>query len=50
VEGIKSDELNILAVQYHPEAHPGPLCTEDPFFASVQRMMKRKVPAAGGRR
>lgn len=50
VEGIKSDKLDILAVQYHPEAHPGPLCTEDPFFASVQRMMKRKVPAAGGRR
>ncbi len=49
VEGIKSDKLNILAVQYHPEAHPGPLCTEDPFFASVQRMLKRRVPA-GGRR
>jgi len=49
VEGIKSDKLDILAVQYHPEAHPGPLCTEDPFFASVQRMLKRKVPA-GGRR
>ncbi len=40
VEGIKSDELGILAVQYHPEAHPGPLCTEDPFFASVREMMK----------
>jgi len=49
VEGIKSDDLDILAVQYHPEAHPGPLCTEDPFFASVQRMLKRRVPA-GGRR
>jgi len=49
VEGIRSDDLDILAVQYHPEAHPGPLCTEDPFFASVQRMLKRRVPA-GGRR
>jgi carbamoyl-phosphate synthase small subunit len=45
VEGIKSDDLNILAVQYHPEAHPGPLCTEDPFFSSVLKMMKQKVPA-----
>lgn len=47
VEGIKSDEFDILAVQYHPEAHPGPLCTEDPFFSSVLKMMKQKVPAAG---
>jgi carbamoyl-phosphate synthase small subunit len=47
VEGIKSKELDILAVQYHPEAHPGPLCTEDPFFGEVFRMMKRKVPAGG---
>lgn len=45
VEGIKSDDLDILAVQYHPEAHPGPLCTEDPFFSSVQKIMKQKVPA-----
>lgn len=40
VEGIKSDKLGVLAVQYHPEANPGPLCTEDPFFGSVLRMMK----------
>ncbi len=40
VEGIKSEQLNILAVQYHPEAHPGPLCTEDPFFGAVVKMMK----------
>ena len=40
VEGIKSDEFDILAVQYHPEAHPGPLCTEDPFFGSVMQIMK----------
>lgn len=49
VEGIKSDYLNVLAVQYHPEAHPGPLCTEDPFFSSVSRMMKPKIPVAGRR-
>jgi carbamoyl-phosphate synthase small subunit len=47
VEGIKGDKLDILAVQYHPEAHPGPLCTEDPFFGSVLRIMKRKIPARG---
>jgi len=47
VEGIKSDKLDIQAVQYHPEAHPGPLCTEDPFFSSVQRMMKRKILTRG---
>lgn len=49
VEGIKSDHLDILAVQYHPEAHPGPLCTLDPFFSSVQHMMKRKIAACGRR-
>jgi len=41
VEGIKSDDLDILAVQYHPEAHPGPRCTENPFFSSVKGIMKK---------
>jgi carbamoyl-phosphate synthase small subunit len=49
VEGIKSDRLNVLAVQYHPEANPGPLCTEDPFFRSVLRMMNRRTENAGRR-
>jgi carbamoyl-phosphate synthase small subunit len=49
VEGIKSDKLNVLAVQYHPEAHPGPLCTEDPFFGSVLRIMNGKTTVAGRR-
>ena len=49
VEGIKSDKLNVLAVQYHPEANPGPLCTEDPFFGSVLKMMNSKTTAAGRR-
>ncbi|MHB8119948.1 MAG: glutamine-hydrolyzing carbamoyl-phosphate synthase small subunit [Methanothrix sp.] len=49
VEGIKSDKLNVLAVQYHPEAHPGPLCTEDPFFGSVLRIMNGKTGNAGRR-
>ncbi|MCQ8903078.1 MAG: glutamine-hydrolyzing carbamoyl-phosphate synthase small subunit [Methanothrix sp.] len=38
VEGIRSRYLKILAVQYHPEAHPGPMCTEDPFFSSVLKI------------
>ena len=49
VEGIKSEKLNIMAVQYHPEAHPGPLCTEDPFFSAMHRMMSGKVPICGRR-
>lgn len=49
VEGIKSDKLNVLAVQYHPEANPGPLCTEDPFFGSVLRIMNDRTGLAGGR-
>jgi carbamoyl-phosphate synthase small subunit len=49
VEAVKSDKLQVLAVQYHPEANPGPLCTEDPFFGSVQRMMKSAARKAGRR-
>ena len=50
VEGIKSHKLRILAVQYHPEANPGPLCTEDPFFGSVLRIMKDAAGEVSGRR
>ena len=46
VEGIESDYLDILAVQYHPEAHPGPLCTEDPFFSAIQNLMRQKRKAS----
>jgi carbamoyl-phosphate synthase small subunit len=45
VEGIRSQYLKILAAQYHPEAHPGPLCTEDPFFSAMKRIIEPKVPA-----
>jgi len=50
IEGIKSEHLEIKAVQYHPEAHPGPLCTEDTFFGDVQRLMrhKKKYTVGGG--
>ena len=47
VEGVKSDKLRVLAVQYHPEANPGPLCTEDPFFGSVLKMMKSAARESG---
>lgn len=49
VEGIRSDRLRVLAVQYHPEANPGPLCTEDPFFASVLKIMSHSAGQAGRR-
>ena len=49
VEGVKSDKLQVLAVQYHPEANPGPLCTEDPFFASVLKIMSHSAGQAGRR-
>jgi carbamoyl-phosphate synthase small subunit len=49
VEGIRSDKLDVLAVQYHPEANPGPLCTEDAFFGSVLRIMNGRTGEFGRR-
>ena len=49
VEGVKSERLQVLAVQYHPEANPGPLCTEDPFFGSVLKIMNGRATKAGRR-
>ncbi|MDD4093747.1 MAG: glutamine-hydrolyzing carbamoyl-phosphate synthase small subunit [Methanothrix sp.] len=49
VEGVKSEKLQVLAVQYHPEANPGPLCTEDPFFGSVLKIMNGRATKAGRR-
>ncbi len=40
VEAIKSDPLDVLAVQYHPEARPGPLCTTEIFFDAVSKTLK----------
>ena len=40
VEGISHNYLEIMSVQYHPEAHPGPLDTEALFFDRVVRMVK----------
>ncbi len=46
VEGLAHKYLDIISVQYHPEAHPGPLDTEKLFFdmvAEKTRTMKIKV-------
>jgi carbamoyl-phosphate synthase small subunit len=50
VEGLKSERLDILAVQYHPEARPGPWCTEAPFFGAVLKIMKKVKKASASRR
>jgi carbamoyl-phosphate synthase small subunit len=42
VEGIQSKSLDVIAVQYHPEAYPGPHCTTDHFFSSVVGVMNGK--------
>ncbi|CAD7770498.1 Carbamoyl-phosphate synthase small chain [Candidatus Methanoperedenaceae archaeon GB50] len=40
VEGIAHNYLEILSVQYHPEAHPGPWDTEAFFFDRIVRMVR----------
>ncbi|MBU4075295.1 MAG: glutamine-hydrolyzing carbamoyl-phosphate synthase small subunit [Euryarchaeota archaeon] len=46
VEGLEHKDLEIMCVQYHPEAHPGPLDTEKLFFDRVaERVRKMKVAA-----
>jgi carbamoyl-phosphate synthase small subunit len=37
VEGFESRYLNLLTVQFHPEAHGGPLDTEQPIFDQMYR-------------
>jgi carbamoyl-phosphate synthase small subunit len=37
IEGFEHPDLDILSVQYHPEAHPGPRDTEMWFFDRVAR-------------
>ena len=41
VEGVEHKYLEIMSVQYHPEAHPGPLDTEKIFFDRVAEKMKK---------
>ncbi len=46
VEGLEHKDLEITCVQYHPEAHPGPLDTEKIFFDRIaERIRKLKVAA-----
>ena len=40
VEGLEHRDLDIMSVQYHPEAHPGPLDTEKIFFDRVVETTK----------
>lgn len=42
VEGIRSDYLGVEAVQYHPEARPGPLCTRERFFGAVAKEIEAR--------
>ncbi len=46
VEGLEHKSLEIMSVQYHPEANPGPLDTEKIFFDRVaETVQKMKVTA-----
>jgi carbamoyl-phosphate synthase small subunit len=40
IEGFEHPDLDVLSVQYHPEAHPGPGDTEGWFFDRVARMVR----------
>jgi carbamoyl-phosphate synthase small subunit len=42
VEGIAHKYLDMFSVQYHPDAHPGPMDTEKPFFDKVLKLAGRK--------
>ncbi len=41
VEGLEHKKLEIMSVQYHPEAHPGPLDTEKIFFDRVTEAVRK---------
>ncbi len=46
VEGLEHKSMEIMSVQYHPEANPGPLDTEKIFFDRVaETVQKMKVTA-----
>jgi carbamoyl-phosphate synthase small subunit len=40
VEGFESEDLNISCVQFHPEAHAGPLDTECHYFDGLFRRLE----------
>ena len=37
LEGFWSDDLDVICVQFHPEAHGGPLDTEERIFDTMYR-------------
>ncbi len=41
VEGLEHKKLDIMSVQYHPEAHPGPLDTEKIYFDRVAETVRK---------
>ncbi len=41
IEGMQHRNLEIMSVQYHPEAHPGPFDTEKIFFDRVVETINR---------
>lgn len=41
VEGLEHKKLDIMCVQYHPEAHPGPLDTEKLYFDRIAEKIKK---------
>jgi carbamoyl-phosphate synthase small subunit len=48
VEGMKHNEKPILSVQFHPEAHPGPVDASwifDEFFNSIKQLGREKLYA-----
>ncbi|MCG3056575.1 hypothetical protein KZ287_30875, partial [Escherichia coli] len=48
VEGLVHEQLPVLSVQYHPEAHPGPSDSTyifDEFMKQVQQVGSEKVYA-----
>lgn len=40
IEGVRDDYLDVLAVQYHPEACPGPKDMEEAFFDEVRNVLE----------
>ncbi len=47
VEGLEHKYLDVISVQYHPEAHPGPLDTEKMFFDRIAEKTKKMKVMVG---
>ena len=46
IEGLESDELDIITRQYHPEAHPGPLDSLGFFDDVISKAVEQRRPLA----